>query len=129
MATTVFESEELKLQDGTVVTARPLVIKRLRKFMGVIGKLNEIELNLDENGDPVVDENGVPVVDEDASEKQFDIMVEAVGIALAGPNPDLDTSKDYLEDVLDIPTINRILEVAGGMKMDPQVTPGVTGTA
>jgi hypothetical protein len=119
MATKVFETEEIELQDGTEVTVRPLTIKRLRKFMEIIGKLGELEL----------DENGVPKQDVEASDTQFDIMVEAVGIALQQPNPELNVSTDYLEDVLDVPTINRILEVAGGMKMDPQATPGATGTA
>jgi hypothetical protein len=32
--------------------------------------------------------------------------------------PDLVKDRDKLEDALDVPTINRILEVCGGIKLD-----------
>ena len=38
MATTIYSTEEIKLQNGTTVTLKPLSIKELRKFMAVIQK-------------------------------------------------------------------------------------------
>ena len=46
------------------------------------------------------------------------ILVEACGVALETQLPDLVADQDKLEEALDVPTINRILEVCGGIKMD-----------
>jgi hypothetical protein len=46
------------------------------------------------------------------------ILVEACGVALEVQLPDLVKDIEKLEEALDVPTINRILEVCGGIKMD-----------
>ena len=96
MATTVYSVEEIELQNGAKVRLKPLSIKELRKFMEVMQRTAE-------------------VTDED---KTLDLLIEACGVALEKQLPELVKDKDALEDALDIPTINRILEVCGGIKMD-----------
>ena len=96
LATTVYDVEEIELQSGAKVKLKPLSIKQLRKFLEVIKKVQDAE-------------------DEAAT---LGILVEACGVALETQLPDLVADLDKLEDALDVPTINRILEVCGGIKMD-----------
>lgn len=105
MATKVYDEVELELQNGDVVTVRPLNIKQLRRFMEEMGKLT----------------------DADASEeKNLDVMVDACAIALSKALPNLASNREALEEALDIPTIWKILEVAGGIKMnDPNLPAGM----
>ena len=51
-------------------------------------------------------------------EQTLDILIDACAVAIEKQVPDLVKDRDLLEDALDIPTINRILEVCGGIKMD-----------
>ena len=46
------------------------------------------------------------------------ILIDACAVALEKQLPELVADRDAFEDVLDVPTINRILEVCGGIKMD-----------
>ncbi len=96
MATTVYDVEEIQLQNGAKVTLKPLTIKELRKFMTVIQKTANVQ-NEDET---------------------LTILIDACAVALEKQLPDLVADRDALEDSLDVPTINRILEVCGGIKMD-----------
>jgi len=48
----------------------------------------------------------------------LDLLIDACAVALEKQLPDLVADRDAFEDVLDVPTINRILEVCGGIKMD-----------
>lgn len=96
MATTVYSVEEIELQTGEKVKLKPLSIKELKKFMVVMTKASETM----------------------TEEETLDVLIEACGIALEKQLPNLVSDKDLLEDALDIPTINRILEVCGGIKMD-----------
>ena len=43
MATTVYDVEEIQLQNGAKVTLKPLTIKELRKFMEAIQKTAEVK--------------------------------------------------------------------------------------
>ena len=56
---------------------------------------------------------------EDQTES-LDVLIEACGVALEKQVPDLVKDRDAFEDALDIPTINRILEICGGIKMDEE---------
>jgi hypothetical protein len=94
LATTVYDTEEIVLQNGTKVTLKPLTIKQLRKFMLVVNKLSETG----------------------TEEESLTTLIEACAIALEKQLPEV--TLDELEDILDVPTINRILEVCGGIKMD-----------
>ena len=96
MATTVYDVEEVTLQNGATVKLKPLSIKELRKFMVAIQK----------------------VAGATEEEETLSILIEACAIALERQLPDLVKDIDALEDALDVPTINRILEVCGGIKMD-----------
>ena len=96
MATTVYDVEEIQLQNGVNVKLKPLTIKELRKFMAAIAKTAEVT----------------------TEDETLTILIDACAVALEKQLPDLVKDRDALEDALDVPTINRILEVCGGIKMD-----------
>jgi len=104
LATSVYDIVEFELQDGQVVEIRPLNIKRLRKFMEVVGKISDVKPD---------DQDG-----------QLDAMLEACSIILEGKVSGAD-NVDVLADLLDLPTMNRIMEVAGGVSVNsPNPTVG-----
>jgi phosphohistidine swiveling domain-containing protein len=96
LATTVYNVEEITLQNGVTVKLKPLTIKELRKFMVVIQKTADVT----------------------TEDETLTILIEACAVALEKQLPDLVKDVDSFEDVLDVPTINRILEICGGIKMD-----------
>jgi hypothetical protein len=96
LATTVYDVEEIQLQNGATVKLKPLTIKELRKFMVAIQKTAEAK----------------------TEDETLTILIEACAVALEKQLPDLVADRDAFEDVLDVPTINRILEICGGIKMD-----------
>ena len=96
MATTVYDVEEIQLQNGQKVILKPLSIKQLKKFMEVIQATQTVE----------------------TENETLDVLISAVAVALEKQLPDLVADRDALEDALDVPTINRILDVCGGIKMD-----------
>lgn len=112
MAKTVYDEHEIVLQDGREVRLVPLAIGRLRRFMKAWGEFAEIE----------------------NEDQAFDIYINCCGIALEKavdndfPNTRdsektlTDEYREYLEDVLDMDTIYKILEVCGGLKLnDPKL--------
>ena len=96
MATTVYDVEEIELQNGAKVKLKPLTIKELRKFMVAIQRTQEVT----------------------SEDETLNILIDACAVALERQLPELVKDRDALEDALDVPTINRILEVCGGIKMD-----------
>lgn len=109
MATTVYTTETVALQDGTEVTLRPLNIKNLRKFMKKMEEFQEVK----------TEEDGL------------EILLDASAICLMKERPEVwDNAKDrgegksnggyspIWEDVADMPTVYRILDVCGGVKLD-----------
>jgi len=96
LATTVYDVEEIELQNGAKAKLKPLSIKQLRKFMEVVKKIQDSQ-------------------EEDVT---LGILIDACAVALETQLPDLVSDRDKLEEALDVPTINRILEVCGGIKMD-----------
>ena len=96
MATTVYDVEEIELQNGSKVKLKPLTIKALRKFMAEIQKTTEST----------------------SEDETLTVLINACGIAIESQVPELVADRDKLEDALDMPTINRILEVCGGIKLD-----------
>jgi hypothetical protein len=112
MAKTVYDTEDITLQDGREVTLVPLAIGRLRRFMKAWAEFANIK-NEDE---------------------AFDIYINCCGISLEkAVEADFPTTKDtdkvitddyreYLEEVLDMDTIYKILDVCGGLKLnDPKL--------
>ena len=97
MATQIYTEETLLTQGGTEIVVRPLTIKSLRKFMA---KMNELQTE-----EEIADEEGI------------NVMLEAALIAIEQCNKNLE-NLDELEDELDLPTISKILEVSGGIKLD-----------
>ena len=96
MATTVYDVEEITLQNGATVKLKPLTIKELRKFMAAISKTGDAQ----------------------TEDETLTVLIDACAVALEKQLPELVKDRDAFEDVLDVPTINRILEVCGGIKMD-----------
>jgi hypothetical protein len=95
MATTTYESQELVLMDGTKISVRPLKISLLRPFMTKFEKVAEVA---------------------DDNEKSMTLLVECVEIAMKQFNPELADVKK-LEEVLDLPTVYKIIEAASGVKL------------
>ena len=102
MATTVYDVVDIELGDGTQVTLKPLPIKQLKKFMAVI---KEMELPENES--------------EDAA---MEVFIKAAMVCLEAVKSPLATDQDMFEEVIDTPTMMKILEVCGGLKLnDPNL--------
>jgi len=120
----VYSTVDITLQDDTDVTLKPLAIARLRRFMDAwreFEKLGEEEDNPDDSRgfDVFVNCAGIGL-SENFKDKYDDVFPTAEqknkGMHL---NPEY---KTYLEDVLDLDTIYKVLEVCGGIKLnDPKL--------
>jgi hypothetical protein len=93
MATTKYEAQKLTLMDGTEISVRPLKISLLRPFMAKF--------------------EGVAAV-ADNNEKSMTLLVECVQIAMKQYKPELAEDIVKLEEVLDLPTVYKIVEAASG---------------
>jgi pyruvate/2-oxoacid:ferredoxin oxidoreductase alpha subunit len=89
--------ETITLMDDTEITVRPLKISLLRPF------LKKFE--------------GVAAVADD-NEKSIDVLMECVAIAMQQYGPELLKDGVLLEDLVDLPTVYRIVDVASGIKLD-----------
>ena len=96
MATTTHENDQVTLIDGTKITVRPLKISLLRPFMKKF--------------------EGVAKVAED-NEKSMTLLVECVQIAMEQYKPELAGDIQKLEDLLDLPTVYKIVEAASGINL------------
>lgn len=96
MATTVFQAETVNLIDGTEIEIRPLKISLLRPFMT---KMQGIEKVAEDN------------------EKSMTLLIECVQIAMKQYKPALAEDISKLEELLDLPTVYRIIEAASGVKL------------
>ena len=102
MATTVYEIVEVELSNGESLTIKPLTIKQLRKFMTIIKTMDNPENASD-----------------DAA---MDIFIEAAMLCLENSMPELSKDKEKFEEVVEIPTMMKILEICGGLKLtDPNL--------
>ena len=102
MATSVYDIVEVELSNGETLTIKPLPIKQLRKFMKIIR-------TMDEPGNE----------SEDAA---MEIFIKAAMVCLEVSNPELSKDLDKFEEIIEIPTMMKILEVAGGLKLtDPNL--------
>ena len=103
MATTVYDVVEIELSNGETLTIKPLPIKQLRKFMEVIKTM--------ENEDSQNDDAAM------------DTFIQAAMVCLEGLNrSDLASDRDKFEEIIEIPTMMKILEIAGGLKLtDPNL--------
>jgi hypothetical protein len=96
MATTVHEGEELTLMDGSKIKVRPLKISLLRPFMK---KFEQVAAVAEDN------------------EKSMTLLIECVQIAMEQYKPDLAKDLNALEDILDLPTVYKVIEAASGVKL------------
>ena len=96
MATTINEAKEITLLDGTVISVRPLKISLLRDFMKSFEKISGVA---------------------DDNEKSMDLLLECVVIALKQYKPELAEDPKKLEELLDLPTVYKIVEEASGIPM------------
>lgn len=96
MATTVNEEKSIKLMDGTEIKTRPLKISLLREFM----KKFEAIAKVSEDND-----------------KSMDILMECVQIALKQYKPEIAEDAKALEDLVDLPTVYKIVEEASGINL------------
>jgi hypothetical protein len=96
MATTVNETKELTLMDGSKIKVRPLKISLLKPFMK---KFEQVAAVAEDN------------------EKSMAILMECVQIAMEQYNPELATDISKLEDIIDLPTVYEVIEAASGVKL------------
>lgn len=95
MATTINEEKTITLMDGTSFTVRPLKLSLLRQFMKKFEVIAEVA---------------------DNNDKSLDALLDCVKIALQQYKPEL-LEKDDLEDILDLPTVYKIVEEASGINL------------
>lgn len=120
MASRVYNTEDITLQDGTDVTLKPLAIARLRRFMDAWREFEKMTGGDENEGfDVFVNCAGIGL-SENFADKYDELWPTAEqkkkGMHL---NPEY---KAYLEDVLDLDSIYKILDVAGGIKLnDPKL--------
>lgn len=93
MSTSVYETQKVMLMDGTELEVRPLKISLLRPFMKKF--------------------EGVREVSED-NDKSMSLLIECVDIAMKQYKPELSGDISKLEELLDLPTVYKIVEAAAG---------------
>lgn len=97
MATTINEPQEITLIDGTKLTVRPLKISLLRAFLAKFGEIADVA---------------------EDNEKSMTVLMECVRIAMKQYKADLAEDVAALEDVMDLPTVYKIIEAASGIVLD-----------
>jgi hypothetical protein len=110
MATSVYETTEIELMDGTKVQMRPLKISLLREFMKKFESIGDVA---------------------ESNDQSMDVLMDCVQIAMKQYSPALSESRDALEDVMDLPNVYKVIEAAAGIKLDGQgnaLTAGIPGT-
>ena len=104
MATTVYDVEQIQLQNGDTVTLKPLPISKLRKFMKVMQNTQ----------------------DSNTEDAALNVLIDACAIALESELPEIVKDREKLEEILDLPTINRVIKVCGGIDLeDPNLLAAV----
>ena len=98
MATSVYEVVEVELLDGSTISMKPLKISVLRDFMKEFQKIS----------DPKIAEDNI---------KSMDLLLSCATIAMKQYSPELAT-KEQLEEIMDLPTVYKVIEVAAGIKLN-----------
>ena len=125
MATEVFTSEVIILLDGTEVELRPLPISKMRKFSRLWAEhMSSISSKFDQETEDGKDE---VLIGADLTDEQFTTFIKMCALGLESQLKDDMTEKQFLahlEDILDEKTIQKILDVTGGLKLggDPNQT-------
>ena len=96
MATTVYQTKNVTLIDGTEIEIIPLKIKYLREFMEAFENVKNAK-----NDDEAIE-----------------FLVECVRISMKQFYPKISKSKSDVEDSFDMPAIYTILDVSAGIKIN-----------
>lgn len=88
---------KVTLIDGTEIEVRPLKISLLRPFMKKFESIADIA---------------------EDNDKSMTVLVECVQVALKQYKPDLAEDLEKLEELLDLPTVYKIVEGASGVKLN-----------
>lgn len=126
MATSVYSQEEISLQDGTDVVLRSMPIGRLRRFMDAWEKFTDVKTDA-EGFDVILNCAGIAL--EDNFKGKFDSLKATAAEQKKGKYLS-DDYKEYLEDVIDLDTAYKILDVCGGIKLnDPKLLEAAAAAA
>jgi hypothetical protein len=98
MPTTVYETLEIKLSNGNTITVKPLTIKKLKKFLAVVNKLKDDSVKTEEDA--------------------MEVFIEAGMVCMEQFAPDIATDKELFEETIEVPTLMKVLEIAGGLKLN-----------
>jgi hypothetical protein len=96
MATTVYQTKNVTLIDGTEIEIIPLKIKYLREFMEAFENVKNAK-----NDDEAIE-----------------FLVECVRISMKQFYPKISKNKSEVEDNFDMPTIYTILDISAGIKIN-----------
>ena len=108
MANTVYEVVEIQLSNGEDIQVRPLTIKNLKEFNKIIKKIGTSDIQSEEDA--------------------VEIFVEAGLVCMKQFYPELSKDREAFEEIIEIPTLMKILEIAGGIKLtDDNPNPVATG--
>lgn len=93
MSITVSEEVAIKLLDGTEINIRPLKLSLLRPFLKEFAKIQDVA---------------------EDDDKSMDLLLNCVVIALKQFSPELAEDRAKLEEILDLPTVYKIVGEASG---------------
>jgi hypothetical protein len=100
MPTKVYETVELELLDGTTITVKPLNLKNLRELMKTWTKASGV----------------------DSEDEFIQVLIDCTKIAIKQLAPSLLEPEDVVEEVIDLQTMYKILEIAAEIKLnDPNL--------
>lgn len=118
MATEIYTTRVIRLQDEEEVELRPLPISKLRKFTRMWSDhMKEVTAKI--VADEAKPEEDRDLDQADLTDAQYTVFIKMCALGLEGQLKGEKTEKQflaYLEEVLDDPTIYVILEVTGGLK-------------
>lgn len=115
MATAVYTVEEITLQDGKEATLKPLNIKGLRKFMSKMQEFGAVKTE-DEGLEILLDAAAICLM------KQYPEFWDKKKHRVEGSEEFVGGYSEEAEEALDMPTVYRILDVCGGVKLnDPNL--------
>jgi hypothetical protein len=96
MATNIYNTQIIRLFDGTELEIIPLKIKYLREFMTAFDSIKFAN-------------------DDDSA---MSVLVECTRICMKQYHPEISKTVEQIEDNLDMPTIYQILDVSAGIKIN-----------
>lgn len=96
MATNIYNTQIIRLFDGTELEIIPLKIKYLREFMTAFDNIKFAN-------------------DDDSA---MSVLVECTRICMKQYHPEISKTVEQVEDNLDMPTIYQILDVSAGIKIN-----------